>query len=109
MGAAILTKTPVGSASRISLGLRLCSALTWFWSRRAYLTEGRRWLEEFVALGDRAKGPHLAACLTGLAGMLTAQGEHQRARDLASRQRRNMAFPCRQRQPRQGTEHIGDR
>ena len=77
------TATGERAASRISLGLQLCAELTWFWSRSGYLAEGRGWLEEFVLVGTGVDGPNFAACLTGLAGLLAAQGEHERARDLA--------------------------
>jgi predicted ATPase/DNA-binding CsgD family transcriptional regulator len=49
--------------------LRLAGALFWFWYVRGHLTEGRRWLERALALGDDAPAAARARALLGC-GML---------------------------------------
>ena len=34
----------------VEVALRLGGALWWFWSMRGYYSEGRRWLEEALAM-----------------------------------------------------------
>jgi predicted ATPase/DNA-binding SARP family transcriptional activator len=62
--------------------LRLASSLTYFWRVRAYLSEGRAWLENALALeGDVP--PALRAKSLSSAGRLTyRQGDYMRARQL---------------------------
>ena len=62
--------------------LRLASSLTYFWRVRAYLSEGRAWLESALALeGDVP--PALRAKSLSSAGRLTyRQGDYMRARQL---------------------------
>lgn len=74
----------VHPSHRVLLGLRLCNALTWYWSRGGYLAEGRRWLEQAISLSGDRTSSELAASLAGLAGLLATQGHHERARDLAA-------------------------
>ena len=64
-------------------------ALWWFWIERSYLSDGRRWMEAFLALdgagGRRGEVPHALpartkAYLLQVAGILAmAQGNHDRA------------------------------
>jgi WD40 repeat protein/tetratricopeptide (TPR) repeat protein len=42
--------------SDLTLGLQLATALTRFWRSRAYLTEGRAWMEELLAGQDPSTG-----------------------------------------------------
>ena len=37
----------------VEVALRLGGALCWFWSMRGYHSEGRRWLEEALAIEGR--------------------------------------------------------
>src|SRR5215207_9018214 len=70
-------------------GARLAIALWWFWIERSYLSDGRRWMEAFLALdgagGRRGEVPHALpartkAYLLQVAGVLAmAQGDHDRA------------------------------
>src|SRR5215213_10227498 len=73
-------------------GARLAIALWWFWIERSYLSDGRRWMEAFLALdgagGRRGEVPHALpartkAYLLQVAGILAmAQGDHDRAATL---------------------------
>jgi predicted ATPase/transcriptional regulator with XRE-family HTH domain len=70
-------------------GARLAIALWWFWIERSYLSDGRRWMEAFLALdgagGRRGEVPHALpartkAYLLQVAGILAmAQGDHDHA------------------------------
>jgi predicted ATPase/DNA-binding XRE family transcriptional regulator len=70
-------------------GARLAVALWWFWIERGYLSDGRRWMEAFLALdragGRRGEASHALpartkAYLLQVAGILAmAQGDHDRA------------------------------
>jgi non-specific serine/threonine protein kinase len=60
-------------------GLRLAGSLAFFWSIRGHLSEGRRWLAQFLALGNDAS-PLVRARAARDAGMLaTYQGDHAQA------------------------------
>jgi tetratricopeptide (TPR) repeat protein len=63
------------------LALRLGGALWWFWSVRGYYGEGRRWLEEALAIEVRVPPEVRAMALAG-AGMLAWQrGDLQRGEE----------------------------
>jgi non-specific serine/threonine protein kinase len=53
----------------LAIGLQLAAALWRFWRRRGYLTEGRTWLEELLALtDDTSEATMLSARLRALNG-----------------------------------------
>jgi tetratricopeptide (TPR) repeat protein len=60
-------------------GLRLSSALVFFWMTRGYTKEGLQWLERELAMGDEiSKTPH-AKALAGAGTMAFWQGDYARA------------------------------
>ena len=64
-------------------GLRVASALGWFWFFRGYLSEGRAWLKEMLAkAGDaeRAADAQRANALSSAGGLAWAQGDYAAAR-----------------------------
>jgi len=60
-------------------GLRLAGALSRFWEMRAYLSEGRRWLETMLTGCDVAAPALRAKALRGLGVLVAAQGDMDRA------------------------------
>ena len=77
---------PPGRASSkadLATGLRLCAALGWVWWMGGYVTEGRDWHERVIDRASGSPSPQLAACIGGLANLLLAQGQSQRARGVA--------------------------
>ena len=63
------------------LGLRLAGALSRFWYIRGYLSEGRRWLEEGLAVGCGTEfSPERAKALAGAGWLAEAPGDYVRAR-----------------------------
>ena len=74
----------------VDIGTRLALALWRFWPERYHITEGRRWLEAVLALGQPEGGvaePTLSArrwaFLHLVTGMLASgRGDHERAVDL---------------------------
>jgi predicted ATPase/class 3 adenylate cyclase/DNA-binding CsgD family transcriptional regulator len=64
-------------------GLRLAGALHWFWMRRSYLSEGRKWLTSILELAEGVKPTHLRAkALAGAIGLAWLQGDYSVARAL---------------------------
>ena len=66
---------------RLTTGLRLCQALSWFWYAFGYTAEGHRWQRRAVAVASDVGGPDLAEALHGLAVLLLQQGETAEAKD----------------------------
>lgn len=66
---------------RLTTGLRLCQAMSWFWYAFGYTAEGHRWQRRAVAVASAAGGPDLATALHGLAILLLQQGETAEAKD----------------------------
>jgi predicted ATPase/class 3 adenylate cyclase len=66
---------------RLTTGLRLCQAMSWFWYAFGYTAEGHGWQRRAVAVASAAGGPDLATALHGLAVLLLQQGETAEAKD----------------------------
>lgn len=61
--------------------VRYVDALRWFWLARGHLTEGRRWLDEALALPDDAAPTSRAGALSGAGTLAMAQADYQRAEE----------------------------
>jgi predicted ATPase/class 3 adenylate cyclase len=72
---------------RAGVGLRLCTALSWFWysSGYQYQAEARRWLSRAVDAAAGQEGADLMTSLHGLAVLLLQHGENEPARDALHR------------------------
>jgi predicted ATPase len=57
------------------IGLRLGSALEWFWSQRSHLSEGRQWLDQILAQSSGAPAPLRAKVLFAAGDMAFQQGD----------------------------------
>jgi hypothetical protein len=68
--------------------LRLRGALWWFWSMRGYQSEGRRWLEEALAIDGIVLPEVRAMALAGVGELAFDQGETP-----TSSPRLTLAFP----------------
>jgi predicted ATPase/class 3 adenylate cyclase len=80
-----LTPTrPSPSSSRWRSGLRLCSALSWFWVMSGRISEGRGWYEQAIAGAGTSTSVDVVDALGGLANILLSQGEPASARDCAA-------------------------
>jgi predicted ATPase/class 3 adenylate cyclase len=74
------------SPSRWQIGVRLCSALSWFWVMSGRVSEGRGWYERALECADREPASvELVDALRGLANILLSQGQPEYARDCAAR------------------------
>ena len=87
---------PAGDDDRAATGLRLVQALAPFWYQHGHATEGRRWLQQAIALAADEAGAPLARIAHWLGVLLQLLGEldmaipfHQRGlaiwRDLGNR------------------------
>jgi non-specific serine/threonine protein kinase len=65
----------------VEVSLRLGSALWWFWSVRGYHSEGRRWLEEALAVDGRGSPEVRAMALAGAGALAEEQGDFDRAQE----------------------------
>ncbi len=63
------------------LVLRLGSTLSWLWSVRGYHSEGRRWLEEALAIEGRVSTEVRAMALAGAGVLASEQGDLDRAKE----------------------------
>jgi predicted ATPase/class 3 adenylate cyclase len=63
------------------LVLRLGSTLSWLWSVRGYHSEGRRWLEEALAMDGRGSPEVRAMALAGAGVLASEQGDLDRAKE----------------------------
>jgi predicted ATPase/class 3 adenylate cyclase/DNA-binding XRE family transcriptional regulator len=67
---------PAGAAEA---GLRLVTALWWFWWMRGYLSEGRRWLESALAASSATPPALRAGTLIILGSLALEQGDTEQA------------------------------
>jgi predicted ATPase/class 3 adenylate cyclase len=67
-----------------AIDLQLCLALRWLWYTGGYVAEGSRWLELVLDRHSSAPSGALAECLVAYANLLLAQGDLERACDVAS-------------------------
>jgi tetratricopeptide (TPR) repeat protein len=65
----------------VEVALRLGGALCFFWSTRGYNSEGRRWLQEALAMEDRGSPEVRAMALAGAGGLAWEQGDFDRAKE----------------------------
>ena len=63
------------------VALRLGGALWWFWAMRGYHSEGRRWLEEALAIDGRGSPVSRAMALAGAGWLASQQGDLDRAQE----------------------------
>jgi tetratricopeptide (TPR) repeat protein len=61
------------------VALRLGGALWWFWWMRGYYSEGRRWLEEGLAMEGQGSAEVRAMALAGAGALAEEQGDFDRA------------------------------
>jgi predicted ATPase/class 3 adenylate cyclase/Tfp pilus assembly protein PilF len=57
------------------VALRMGGALSWFWSVRGYHSEGRRWLQEALAMEGRGSPESRAMALAGVGWLALQQGD----------------------------------
>jgi predicted ATPase len=78
---AVLAWSQAGEIGPV-IGLRLASALWWFWGQRGHIGEGRRWLEAMLVAAPDAP-PYVRVHALWRAGILTwYQGDYARAIEL---------------------------
>jgi predicted ATPase len=65
----------------VEVALRLGGALGWFWSVRGYQSEGRRWLQEALAIDGRVPPEERAMALAGVGWLALQQGDLDRAKE----------------------------
>jgi predicted ATPase/class 3 adenylate cyclase len=65
----------------VEAALRLGSTLSLLWSVRGYHSEGRRWLEEALAMDGRGSPEVRAMALAGVGMLASAQGDLDRAQE----------------------------
>jgi len=65
----------------VELALRMGGALWWFWWMRGYYSEGRRWLQEALAMDGRGSPGSRAMALAGAGRLASVQGDFDRAKE----------------------------
>jgi predicted ATPase/class 3 adenylate cyclase len=71
---------------RIATGIRLCTALGWYWYVTGYDAESRRWLERASrAAAAGRQGPQLAELLHSFGLLFLQQGDDGHARDVLAK------------------------
>jgi predicted ATPase/class 3 adenylate cyclase len=74
-----------GEEDRARIGIRLCTALGWFWYLTGYDEESRRWLERASRAAATHQGAELAGLLHPFALLLLQQGDLTTARDVLAK------------------------
>jgi predicted ATPase/class 3 adenylate cyclase len=69
----------LGSGSDVETGVALAGRLAPFWEVRGHLSEGRRWLEQALAVAGAAPEPLRLRALSAAGGLARAQGDMRRA------------------------------
>jgi predicted ATPase/class 3 adenylate cyclase/Tfp pilus assembly protein PilF/DNA-binding XRE family transcriptional regulator len=69
----------IHEAGDAGLGQRLAGALSPFWRRRGYVSEGRGWLDAALARADQRSPSARALVLSGAGTLAWMQGEYRRA------------------------------
>jgi len=70
------------SAADAALALRLAAALWWSWYVRGSYSEGRRWIDEVLALPGGESIPNRAKAMTGAGALAFLQCDYDRATEL---------------------------
>jgi predicted ATPase/class 3 adenylate cyclase len=70
---------------RVAIGIRLCTALGWYWYVTGYDAESRRWLERASRAAAGHQGPQLAELLHSFALLLLQEDDAGRARDVLAK------------------------
>ena len=70
---------------RSVLGVRLCTALGWYWYATGFDDERRRWLELASGAAAAGQGPELARLLQSFGLLLLQHGDLARARDVLAK------------------------
>ncbi len=66
-------------------GLRLATALSWFWYVDGYWSEGRKWLEQALALGGDIRSVTRTNALLQAAYHARSQGDYEKAKAFAEK------------------------
>jgi predicted ATPase/class 3 adenylate cyclase len=74
-----------GDEARVAVGIRLCTALGWYWYVTGYDAESRQWLERASRAAAGRHDPQLAQLLHSFALLLLQQGDNGRARDVLAK------------------------
>ena len=79
------TTPQVSAEDRAILGIRLCTALGWYWYTTGFDEERRRWLESASRAASAGQGPDLARLLQSFGLLLLQHGELASARDVLAK------------------------
>jgi predicted ATPase/class 3 adenylate cyclase len=82
---------------KVEVALRLGGALWWFWSARGYYSEGRRWLEEVLAIDGRGSPEVRARALAAAGGLALDQDDLDRAKEACEEGLELLAHEARER------------
>jgi predicted ATPase/class 3 adenylate cyclase len=74
-----------GDEARIACGIRMCTALSWYWYVTGYDAESRRWLERASRAAAGRHDPQLAQLLHSFGLLFLQQGDNGHARDVLAK------------------------